>query len=81
VRSEVGMASTPTAAHLRYVAASLRRLSSLMVDVPVSGARSLAMGDTWLGPAGGACHDALVHHERMITWHVEQHDREARHYH
>jgi hypothetical protein len=66
------MASTPTAAHLRYLAASLRRLSSLMSEVPVGGARSLAMADTWLGPAAGACHDALAHHERMITWHVDQ---------
>ena len=66
------MSSTPTAAHLRAIAASLRRLAAVMETVPLASTRSLAMADTWLGPAGEACHDALSHHERMIAWHVEQ---------
>jgi hypothetical protein len=66
------MASTPTAAHLRLVAVSMRRLATRIDDVRVGAARSLAGADTWLGPAAHECHDALWHHERMLTWHAER---------
>jgi hypothetical protein len=66
------MSSTPTAAHLRLVADSLRQLAAQLSAVPIRALRSLAAADTWLGPAPHDCAEALWHHERMLTWHAAE---------